>query len=109
MREGSLGDASVFANVVSEVRDGRRVPAERRNTFPDAHFHLPGELHEELTDAGLTVEAILPIEGPGALLPDLDQRWDSDDRQTLVRLAREAEPSQTLLALSPHLLAAGRT
>jgi ubiquinone/menaquinone biosynthesis C-methylase UbiE len=105
VRTGRIADEQVFANVRAEVQTGRRVDAARRTTpFPDAYFHLPEELRAEVEEAGLEVIGVYGIEGPGWLLDDLGAL----PRERLLALARDAEASPHLLALSAHLLAVAR-
>jgi len=49
------------------------------------------------------------VEGPGVLVPDLGTLWeDSATKESLLRLARDAETDPQLLLLSAHLLAVSR-
>jgi SAM-dependent methyltransferase len=106
IRRGRVSDGDVFANVQAETVGGRRVAAEQRQSpFPDAYFHLPGELESELEAAGLDVEGVFGIEGPGWLLADLDTQWEEETvRERLVWAARTFESDPHALALSAHLL-----
>ena len=105
---GRLGDAQLMANVRVEAQTGRRVPSDRRTSpFPDAYFHLPEELEEELAAAGLQIEGVFGVEGPGAWLNGLD--WnDLGVRDRLLAVARDAEADSHLIAVSPHLLGVAR-
>lgn len=59
-----------------------------------------------MEDAGLYLEAVLGIEGPGQLVRDL---WDDPERRNQVlRVARAIEGEPTLLGLSSHLLVVAR-
>jgi SAM-dependent methyltransferase len=109
LRRGRAGDAQVFANVQAETESGRRVEHGRRTSpFPDAYFHLPGELEGELRAAGLDVLGVFGIEGPGWLHADLDEAWDDPAvRERLLWAARLCERDPALLALSAHLLGVG--
>lgn len=77
--------------------------------FTTAYFHLPSELLEEMTDAGIAGAEVLGIEGPAAPtlralgMDCLEQRLDA-----AVRAARIVERDPHMLAASAHLLAAGR-
>lgn len=82
IRRGALGDERTFANLEAETAGGRRVaPGRRLSDFPDAYFHRPGELAAELGGAGLDVEGVYGIEGPGGLLADVDVAWDDRGRE----------------------------
>jgi ubiquinone/menaquinone biosynthesis C-methylase UbiE len=78
--------------------------------FTTAYFHMPAELRQEMTDAGLSDSDVFGIEGPAgptlrALGADcLEQRLDA-----AVRAARLVESDPHMLAASGHLLAVGLT
>jgi SAM-dependent methyltransferase len=107
IRCGRIGDPRILANVEQETREGRRVPPERRTSpFPDAYFHRPEELEEELAEGGMQVEGVFGVEGPGWLLPGLDELWDDATvREALLRAAALAEGNPVF---SAHLLAVAR-
>ncbi len=99
-----------LANALEETASGRRVAAERRRApFPDAYFHLPRELGDELATAGLGVEGVYGVEGPGWLLvrPD-DTLEDGTLKETILAAARVCETDREMAAVSAHLLAVAR-
>ena len=106
-RSRSILVPEVLANVRDESRSGRRVPPERRTgLFPDAYFHLPGELRAELGVAGVEVRAIFGVEGPAWLIDDFSATWADDElRARIVAAADAVEEDEHLVGLSPHLLA----
>ena len=62
-----------------------------------------------MREAGFDLIDLLGVEGPGWLLPDLEQRWaDPAERERLLQAARAVESEPTLLGLPPHLIAIGR-
>ena len=93
-----------------DLRDGQhRNETERVDYFTTAYFHTPAELRAEVESAGLTVEALYGVEGPGWILPDLDERWnDPERRATLLDVARLLEAEPAMLGSSAHLLVVGR-
>jgi SAM-dependent methyltransferase len=107
IRRGTIADGRIFANVQEETTTGRRVPAERRTSpFPDAYFHLPEELEAELVGAGLRVDGIFGVEGPGWLAGESGWAWDDPAaRERILWAARRAEADPHLVAVSAHLLA----
>jgi SAM-dependent methyltransferase len=109
IRRGKINDPRVLANVEAETREGRRVSPERRTSaFPDAYFHRPEELEEELTAARLRIEGVFGIEGPGWLHPGLEELWDDAAvREAVLRTARAVESDAAATALSAHLLIVG--
>lgn len=108
--QGLLADDEFEAIVERDVETGQhRNPTGRSRWFTTAYFHLPGELREETTEAGLGVEALVGIEGPAGNLPDLDA-WLEDPvrRAKLLAAVRRVEAVPDLLGASPHLLVVGR-
>ncbi len=110
LRTRRLDDDRVLANVAEEVSSGARVePARRTGPFPDAHFHRPDELGDEVVEAGFALEGVFGIEGPGSLLGDLEAR--AADEVAWARVmwaARVVEQEPAVVGVSPHLLAVGR-
>jgi SAM-dependent methyltransferase len=106
-----LFDDERFASIVErDVRDGQhRNLTDRLDYFTTAYFHRPEELRAELTEAGLEVEGLYGVEGPGWILPDLADRWTDPERRTaLLHVARLLEAEPSVLGCSAHLLAIGR-
>jgi SAM-dependent methyltransferase len=108
---GSVFDDEACARIVErDLADGQH----RNETgiaafFTTAFFHQPGELGAELREAGLTLDGLFAVEGPGAFVPDFRRRWDDPtSRERLLDLVRRVERETALLGMSPHLLAVGR-
>lgn len=102
---------SEFAAIVEEdVREGQhRNPTGRLDYFTTAYFHRPEDFRSEVLDAGLLVDGVFGIEGPGWLLPDVQVRLeDARRRADLLRVARMFESEPSLLGISAHLLLVGR-
>lgn len=75
-----------------------------------SYCHRADELRDEVAAAGLSVEAVYGIEGPGFLVADIDTKWaDSGTRTRLLWAARLLESEPGLQELSGHLLAVART
>lgn len=107
--EGLLDDPAYRAIVEADLRDGQHRNPTERDYFTTAFFHHPDELRGELGEAGLEIEAIVGVEGPGWLLPDLGRRWaDPRRRAELLDAARAIEAEPSLLGLHAHLLGAAR-
>ena len=101
----------VFSAIVEQdLRDGQhRNPTGQLEYFTTAFFHRPHDLHAEASEAGLEVDGIFGIEGPGWLLPDVDERLrDERRREDLLRVARTVEVEPSLIGISPHLLLVAR-
>jgi ubiquinone/menaquinone biosynthesis C-methylase UbiE len=100
-----------FAAIVErDLREGQhRNATERLDYFTTAFFHRPEELGAEVTSAGLVLEGLYGIEGPGWILSDFAERWeDPRRREDLVRVARMLESEPSIRGASAHLLAVGR-
>jgi SAM-dependent methyltransferase len=106
--QGFLGDPEFLAVVERDLATGQhRNPTDRPGWFTTAYFHRPEELAEEAADAGLVVDAVVGVEGPGWLVPDA---WDDPERREQVLFAaRAVEREPSMLGLSAHLLVVART
>ena len=104
---GYLDEPGFEAIVERDVRDGQhRNPAGRPEWFTTAYFHLPEELAQEVADAGLRLQALLAVEGPAWMLPDIQARLaDPARRQRVLAAIRRVETAPSLLGASSHLLA----
>ena len=93
--------------VERDLRDGQhRNPTERLDYFTTAYFHRPEELGAEVRSAGLTLDGVFGVEGPGWILPDIVQRMqDAGRRETLLAVARMLETEPAVVGSSAHLLA----
>jgi ubiquinone/menaquinone biosynthesis C-methylase UbiE len=106
---GFLEDTRFQDIVERDVREGQhRNPTGKPGWFTTAYFHLPEELHNEATEAGLSVKALVGIEGPAWILPNLDS-WleDPQRRSTLLATIRRVETESSLLGATAHILVVG--
>ncbi len=107
---GFLEDPTFEKIVEDDVREGQhRNPSGRPEWFTTAYFHLPEELRDEVIEAGFEVEALVGIEGPAWVLPDLDY-WLEDPlrRSRLLEAIRRVETEPSLLGATAHILVVGR-
>lgn len=75
----------------------------------NGYTHRPEELRSEVADAGLTLEALVSLEGIAFALHDIDERLDDpDERERLMSVIRATESVPELLGVGPHLLATAR-
>ena len=73
-----------------------------------AFCHRPGELRDEMAEAGLEVTDLVSVEGPAFILGDLDARMaDPVDRSMTLQAARAIERVPELVGFGPHLIATG--
>jgi SAM-dependent methyltransferase len=103
-----LLDDPEFERIVKrDLKDGQhRNPTDRLDYFTIAYFHRPDDLAKEIEPAGLTLQGVYGIEGPGWILPDVVERMaDPQRREALLRVAGMLESESTVLGTSAHLLA----
>jgi ubiquinone/menaquinone biosynthesis C-methylase UbiE len=104
-------DPRFVAIVERDLREGQhRNPTERLDYFTTAYFHHPDELRAEVAGAGLILDGLYGLEGPGWLLSDVTARLtDPRRRAGLLQVARLLESEPAMLGVSAHLLAVART
>jgi hypothetical protein len=62
-----------------------------------------------MAEAGLQVESLVAIEGPGWLAGDFDNLWtDQKQRARLLESIRKVEHEPAILGASPHFMGVGR-
>jgi hypothetical protein len=75
LRAGYFLDPEFQHIVERDLREGQhRNLGDRPGWFTTAYFHHPDELAAECESVGLSVEAVLGVEGPGAPLVSLALR-----------------------------------
>ncbi len=104
---GAIDDPAFAAIVEQDLHEGQhRNPTGRSEYFTTAFFHRPGELREEVAEAGYTLIDLVAVEGPAWLARDFEARWnDAVRREALLAAARAVEREPEILGASPHLLA----
>jgi SAM-dependent methyltransferase len=105
-----LQDPQFAAIVERDLREGQhRNPTERLDYFTTAYFHRPEELGAEVSNAGLMVDGVYGLEGPGWILTDLSDRLaDPRSRADLLWIARLLESEPSMLGVSAQLLVVAR-
>jgi SAM-dependent methyltransferase len=97
-RRGFLADPRFVEIVERDLLEGQhRNPENVEGWFTTAYFHLPDEICEEVEAAGLTVERLVGVEGPGG--------WFEAPRDVALTAAGLAEE---IPAMSPHMLCLAR-
>ena len=109
LKYGFLDDPDFVQIVERDLADGQhRNPGDHPGYFTTAFFHHPDELASEFLSAGLVLEAVLAVDGPGALLPDLDRWWhDEARRERLLALIARVEGKPSMRGLGGHLMVIG--
>ncbi|MEW2167548.1 methyltransferase domain-containing protein [Streptomyces sp. NPDC007084] len=112
-----LGWATLAANKlrmpgVAEATDKQLRSGEYHNPGDDerlwttAYFHTPDELANEVRTAGLTLRALVGVEGPAKLLGDIGERMvDPQRRQQIIDTQRRIEEEPSVLGMSQHIIA----
>jgi ubiquinone/menaquinone biosynthesis C-methylase UbiE len=106
-----LLDDPEFERIVNrDLQEGQhRNPTGRLDYFTTAYFHRPDELADEVRAAGLALEGVFGIEGPGWILEDVSARMANPRRRsTLLRVAQLLENEPAVVGTSAHLLAVGQ-
>jgi ubiquinone/menaquinone biosynthesis C-methylase UbiE len=103
---GLVWDADYLKMIDQELASGQHRKPETWNVFTTAFFHHPDELRAELDQAGMLVDEIVGIQGPGWITPDFEAQVKINQRlDILVEIARRMEKDAVL---SPHMLAVAR-
>jgi SAM-dependent methyltransferase len=69
------------------------------------YVHRPAELQAEAAEAGWQESALVSIEGPGAYLVDVAERWESPAaRELVLDVARRLEAVPELAGMGSHLM-----
>ncbi|HET7747427.1 MAG TPA: methyltransferase domain-containing protein [Vicinamibacteria bacterium] len=100
-----------FAEIVAQdlATGQHRNPEEKLDWFTTAYFHRADDLLYEACEAGLDVEKIVGIEGPGWLVGDLERRLaDEAELEALLHAARAVEDAEEMVGVSAHLMMIGR-
>ena len=107
---GFLRDPRYAEMIEQDVRTGVHDNRWREpGWFATAWFALPGELAEEVAEAGLVPDGPVAVEGVGGTATDLDAMLDDPaTRERVLEAVRRLEREPSLLGASPHLLVAGR-
>jgi hypothetical protein len=105
-----FSDPQFAAIVEQDVGDGQhRNPSGQLDFFTTAYFHRPEDLRAEVVAAGLLIDGLYGVEGPGWMLPDITERLaDARRRADLLRVARTLESESSVLGISAHLLVVAR-
>lgn len=105
-----LDDPEYERIVEQDLANGQHRTAPDRPYFTTAFFHHPDELRLEVQEAGLAVEEVVGIEGPGYwIVRDFDAWWSDPARhERLLGAARAVEHEPSLIGLSAHIMVVAR-
>lgn len=102
-----MDDDSWADAVTRTIATGTHTNDEARpGRFTTAYFHLPHDLHDEFADAGLPDTDVLPVEGVGSLMANVDDLLDVPNRrEVLMRWVELMEREPSSVGATGHLLA----
>ena len=94
-----------FLSVLADVERTGKLPPVVPNGFV-GYTHRPGDLADEVSEAGLQLDDLVGVEGLPLAGTDMQSRLDNPTAwRVLVDAARAIERVPELLGLSPHLIA----
>ena len=106
IRNGWIDSDEKQRSVEHVIAQGSAAALEQEWFLTMCYCHRADELRAEVDSAGLAVEAVYGIEGPGFLVADIDGKWmDPASRERLLWAARLVESEPGLQEISGHLLA----
>ena len=101
-------DDPVFMEMLEqELHEGQHIRPDKYPHFISrAFFHLPEELKSEIEISGLTHVTTLAVEGPVWIVPAFADKWHNEhSREALIKISSLVENQESLLGMSPHMLA----
>ncbi len=107
---GMIHDAQFYAMCQSELKTGiHNPPANWPGILPEAFFHKPQELIDEVNEAGFNNLKLFAVEGMVWLDSKyFESRSDPRKKEAMMALLRSTEENTELLSLSPHLMVSAR-
>ena len=110
-RFNRFDDPEFEAMVDRDILDGQhRNPVRGSTHLATAYLHRPTEMRHEIEASGLLCEKVIGVEGPIALIPQLEGWIQKNDR--MYRLAKKftrlVEEEESLLGASFHVLGVAR-
>jgi SAM-dependent methyltransferase len=101
-------DRPGFTSLLTEdQRTGQhRNPQDQPNLFTTAYFHDGAELAQEVTESGLSLDAVLPIEGMLPWVPGItDRLQDPEQLELILTWLESIETDPAMLNAGSHLMA----
>jgi SAM-dependent methyltransferase len=107
---GFIDQPGFTAIMAEDLKTGQhRNPAAEPGFFTTAYFHDQAGITSEITDSGLELTALLPIEGPLNWAPGISDRLaDPGQRQLILDTLAATEHDPAIAGSTAHLLAVGR-
>jgi ubiquinone/menaquinone biosynthesis C-methylase UbiE len=105
-----VSDPAFLGILMQDLEDGQhRNPTNSPDYFTTSYFHHPGELKQEMEDAGFYLEKLLGVEGPVWFMSSLSNHWRVPEKRALIlELLRMVEQDRYILGVSAHPMGIGR-
>ncbi|MHB0864619.1 class I SAM-dependent methyltransferase [Paenibacillus sp. SEL3] len=106
----TIVEEDAFMDMVrQELTDGQHVrPAAYPSFITRPYFHTPDALRADWQAAGLPKPRVLGVEGPVWIAPGFEEKWAfPSHRSRLLDIARQVEEQESVIGMSPHMLAVG--
>jgi len=107
---GMIHDPQFYAMCQSELQTGiHNPPASWPGILPEAFFHKPDELLDEIKEAGFSNLELFAVEGMIWLDSKyFESRSNPEKKAAMMNLLKTNEQNRELLAFSPHMMVCGR-
>jgi len=107
---GMIHDDQFYSMCMDELKTGlHNPPAAWPGILPEAFFHKPNELLDEVAEAGFTDVELFAVEGMIWLdAKYFESRSDPKKKAAMMNLLTATEQSPELLCFSPHMMICGR-
>jgi ubiquinone/menaquinone biosynthesis C-methylase UbiE len=107
---GMIHDPQFMAMCQSELKTGmHNPPGNWPGILPEAFFHTPQQLLDEVLEAGFSDLRLIAVEGMVWLDSKyFESRSNPEKKEAMMGLLRETEDDQKLLPFSPHLMVSAR-
>jgi SAM-dependent methyltransferase len=107
---GFIDKPGFTALMTEDLKTGQhRNPASDPGLFTTAYFHDTAGIASEVTDSGLRLQALLPVEGPLHWAPGIQDRLnDPGQRQLILDTLAAMEHDPAITSATGHLLAVGQ-
>ncbi|WP_141431757.1 bifunctional 2-polyprenyl-6-hydroxyphenol methylase/3-demethylubiquinol 3-O-methyltransferase UbiG [Bacillus sp. 03113] len=104
-----INEADFMKMLERELTDGQHIRPNNKKYdihIPRAFFHTPNELKEEIELAGFYHEKTIAVEGPVWIVPTFEEKWEQEvSKRNLLKISRLVEEQESLMGVSPHMLA----
>ncbi|MBV9987472.1 MAG: methyltransferase domain-containing protein [Chitinophagaceae bacterium] len=103
-------DDRFFSLLKHDLKTGEHLNAtDNPEYFTTAYFHTPQEIRAEITEAGMQIEKLIPVESFGWIANKFSEKEkDPGYMQKLMEIIGMVEANEDLLAISPHIIVAAR-